>query len=146
MTKLMKELLLREFAQGISAVAKRHDIHIDPMALKGLLYKHVGVCKRDGGSSVKLYIGYSEVLLYNFKEIAKTPEEAKQFANYNIHCFIKYRPYRGQYKPPKLLVEFQLLDPYMIAFIGSHKLSDTLCTMYRNVNVRKRSLFTTFIH
>lgn len=41
MTKPMKELLLREFAQGISAVAKRHDVHIDPMALQCFLYKHI---------------------------------------------------------------------------------------------------------
>lgn len=145
MTKPMKELLLREFAQGISAVAKRRDVHIDPMALQCFLYKHIGVCNGYGRSSDKLFINYDGMMLYNITEIAKTPEEAEQFANYEITCVIKYHPYKGKYKPPKLFVEFQSLDPYRVAFKGWHKLSNTLCTMYRNLDVKKRSLFITFV-
>ena len=145
MTKLMKELLLREFAQGISAVAKRHDVHIDPMALQCFLYKHVGVCKCDGGSSDLLFINYDGMILSNFKAITKTHEEAEQFTYYDIYCVIKYNPYKGKYRPPKLFVEFEFLKPYRVAFNGWHKLSNTLCTMYRNLDVKKRSLFITFV-
>lgn len=140
MTKPMKELLLREFAQGISAVAKRHNIHIDSMALLGFLYKNIGVCNGYGRSSDKLFINYDGMMLYNFTE-----EEAEQFANYEITCVIKYHPYKGKYKPPKLFVEFQSLDPYRVAFKGWHKLSNTLCTMYTNLDGTERSLFITFV-
>ena len=149
MTKPMKELLLREIAQGISAVAKRHNIHIDSMALLGFLYKNISICKRYKRPNDKLYIGYDGMLLYNCKELANIPEEVEQFANYEITCVIKYHPYKGKYKPPKLFVEFQVLKPYLStvirAFTGVHKLSNTLCTMYTNLEGTERSLFTTFI-
>lgn len=146
MTKPMKELLLREIAQGISAVAKRHDVHIDPMALQGFLYKHIGVCNRDGGSSDKMFLNYDGVMLYKFTEIAKTPDEAEQLAHYAVHCVITYNLYEEQYSPPKLFVKFKSLDPYRVAFRGWHKLSNTLCTMYANLDVRKRSLFDMFVN
>lgn len=145
MTPTMKELLLREIARGISAVAKRRNILIDPTDLQCFLYKNISKCKCYGRSSVKLHIGYDEMILYNCKEIAKTPEEAKKLANYTVLCGIKYHPYKEKYKRPKLVVEFQLLKPYTRAFNGSHKLSNTLCTMYTNLDATKRSLFNIFI-
>lgn len=149
MTKPMKELLLREFAQGISAVAKRRNIHIDSMALLGFLYKNISICKRYKRPNDKLYIGYDGILLYNCKELANIPEEARKLANYNIACGIRYRPHNEKPEPPKLFVEFQVLKPYLStvirAFTGVHKLSNTLCTMYTNLEGTERSLFTTFI-
>ena len=146
MTHTMKELLLREFAQGISVVAKRHDIHIDPIALQYYMYKNIIMCKHYGESSDKLHIGYNGMILYKLKELAKTPKEAKKLSNYNILCGIKYCPDDKRYKHPKLFVEFQLLKPYIRAFNGVHKLSNTLCTMYTNIEDLKRSLFDTFIY
>lgn len=146
MTRPMKELLLREFAQGISAVAKRHDIHIDPMDLQCFLYKNISKCKSYGGSSDKLHISYNTIMLYNYKEIAKTPEEANKLSNYNILCGIKYHPDDKRYKQPKLFVEFQLVNPYIRAFNGVHSLSNTLCAMYTNIKGTKRSLFNIFIY
>lgn len=147
MTQPMKELLLREFARGISAVAKRRNIPIDPMDLQCFLYKNISKCKCYGRSSVKFHIGYDGLILYNFKEIAKTPEEANKLAKYNVLCNIKYQPDRERYKQPKLVVEFQERQPYVDirAFYGVHSLSDTLCTMYTNLEGTKRSLFNIFI-
>ena len=147
MTRPMKELLLREFAKGISAVAKRHDIHIDPLALQYYMYKNIIICKRYGGSNGKLHIGYDGLILYNCKEAAKTPAEAEKLSNYNVLCNIKYHPYKEKYKQYKLVVEFQARQPYVYtrAFYGVHKLSNTLCTIYTNLDVTKRSLFNIFI-
>ena len=146
MTKPMKELLLREIAQGISAVAKRHDIHIDPIALQYYMYKNICICKRYGGFSGKLYIGYNGMILYKCKELAKTPEDAKKLSNYHIQCGINCRPSKGNYKQHKLFVEFQLLNPYKRAFNGVHKLSNILCDVYTNTEGIKRSLFNIFIY
>lgn len=147
MTHTMKELLLREFAQGIAAVAKRRNIHIDPTDLQCFLYKNISKCKSYGRSSVKFHIGYDGLILYNCKEIAKTPEEAEKLSNYNILCNIKYRPDKERYKQPTLVVEFQERQPYVYirAFYGVNKLSNTLCTMYTNLAGTKRSLFNIFI-
>lgn len=149
MTQLMKELLLREIARGIAAVAKRHDIYIDPIALLGFLYKNISLCKLYKRPNDKLYIGYDGMLLYKLKELAKTPEEAEKLTNYNIACEINYRPHNKKPKPPKLVVEFQFLNPSIStitrAFNGSHKLSNTFCTMYTNIDGTERSLFTSFI-
>ena len=146
MTRPMKELLLREFAKGISAVAKRHDIHIDPLALQYYMYKNIIICKRYGGSNGKLHIGYNGMILYKLNEIAKTPEEARKLANYNILCSINYRLSRGNCKQHKLVVEFRLLHPYIRAFNGVHKLSNTLCDTYTDIEGIKRSLFSIFMH
>ena len=147
MTQPMKELLLREFARGISAVAKRRNIPIDPMDLQCFLYKNISKCKCYGRSSVKFHIGYDGLILYNFKEIAKTPEEANNLQNI-MYCVTLNTSRTGRgINNPSLLWSFRnanhMLD--IRAFYGVHSLSDTLCTMYTNLEGTKRSLFNIFI-